>query len=110
MPELAAGADVLLRPLPEADELDLPVFDVDEVEPDELERAAALDVDDELWADAVAACVDPGRVYATAPAASTLVSPATAVTVRILARLRSLAAAWSADCESGDIVCPSVGW
>ena len=62
VPELADGADVLLRPLPEADELDLPPFDVDEVEPDELELAAAPDEDDELWVAAATACVDPGRV------------------------------------------------
>ena len=46
VPELADGADVLLRPLPA---------------PDELELAAAPDEDEELWADAVAACADAGR-------------------------------------------------
>jgi hypothetical protein len=84
-PELLDGADVPCRPpLDEA----LP-------EPDDV---AALDPEllaDVLWLAAVA-CVDAGRLTATPPAATRLVRPAATVTVRILARLRSLAAIFGA--------------
>ncbi|MGO8958135.1 MAG: hypothetical protein ACLQFR_12300 [Streptosporangiaceae bacterium] len=93
-PELADGADVLLRPSP--DLLELPELAV----LDELDLAEfAAEPDDDRWAAAATAWVDPGRLYATAPAARTLASPAAAVTLRTLTRLRSLAAArppWSA--------------
>jgi hypothetical protein len=42
------------------------------------------------WVDV--ACADPGRLYATPAAVSTLARPAAAVTPRSRARLRSLAA------------------
>ena len=46
-------------------------------------------------------CADPGRLAATLPTAARLARPATAVTARTLARLRSLAAirfALSVEC------------
>jgi hypothetical protein len=45
------------------DELDLPVLDFAEVEPDELERPAAPDLDDELWADVRVARRAAGRSW-----------------------------------------------
>jgi hypothetical protein len=80
-PELLDGADVPCRP----------ALDDALPEPDDV---AALDpelVADVLWLAAVA-CVDPGRLAATPPAATRLARPAVMVTARILARLRSLAA------------------
>jgi hypothetical protein len=80
-PELLDGADPPCRP------------PLDEVLP-EFDDLAALEpefVADVRWLVAVA-CVDPGRLAATPPAATRLASPAAAVTARILARLRSLAA------------------
>ena len=70
-------------------------------------------LDPELLADvlwfAALACVEPGRVAATPPTATKLARPATAVTARIRARLRSRAAicgarpVWRGWAGSGDI-------
>ena len=94
-----------------------PLLDEALPEPDELADLLALDpelVADVPWLAAVA-WVDPGRLAATAPAATRLARPAAAVTVRILARLRSLAAICGARpvrrgwAGSGDIGCLPLG-
>jgi hypothetical protein len=80
-PELAAGAEVPLRPL------ELPELLADELlAEEELFDEDALDVplEREECCAAAVACVDPGRVRATPAAASTLAAPAAAVTARSL--------------------------
>jgi hypothetical protein len=87
-PELLDGADEPCRP----------VLDDELLELDDL-RALAPVCAVVVWWLAAVVCVDPGRLAATPPAATRLARPAAAVTVRILARLRSLAAvcaAWPA--------------
>lgn len=54
-PELAAGAAVLFKPLPETDELDLAALDPEELGLDEPALDAEPEFDDDCCADAVAA-------------------------------------------------------
>jgi hypothetical protein len=73
-----------------ADEPCRPVLDEVPLEPDDLRALVPVCAAEVWWL--AAACADPGRLAATPPAATRLARPAAAVTVRILARLRSLAA------------------
>lgn len=100
-PELDVGADDGLLRLPELELLDElePEFELPELELPEPELPVLPDDDDALpEEDAAELWVEPGRVRATAPAATTPATPTVAVVVLIRPRPRSRAAmAWATD-------------
>jgi hypothetical protein len=102
VPELAAGAELELKPddpfeVPEPDPDEVPDPDPDEVPepaevPDPVEDVPELDFAEDGEVEVLVVWVAPGRTSATAPAAATLARLTAVVAERTLARPRSLAA------------------
>jgi hypothetical protein len=101
LPELAAGAELELKPdepfeVPDPVPDEVPDPDDDVPDPDELpdpdEDAPELDFAEDEEVEVLAVWIAPGRTSATAPAAATLARPTAVVAERTLARPRSLAA------------------